>query len=69
MNTALPAAMGYILKAESYARRGARRKTVLHNSGKRCNDIVIFIISAGLLVMYLVFSALTEMGTKLPWNK
>ncbi|MHC5820329.1 MAG: hypothetical protein ACYT04_31785 [Nostoc sp.] len=31
------------------------------------NDVVIFIISAGLLVMYLVFSALTEMGTKLPW--
>ncbi|MCG6138597.1 MAG: hypothetical protein MET45_28950 [Nostoc sp. LLA-1] len=35
--TALPAAMRYILKAESYARRGERRKTVLHNRGKRCN--------------------------------
>jgi hypothetical protein len=33
------------------------------------NDVVIFIISAGLLVIYLVFSAFTEMGTKLPWNK
>jgi hypothetical protein len=33
------------------------------------NDVVIFIISAGLLIMYLVFLAFTEMGTKLPWNK
>jgi hypothetical protein len=33
------------------------------------NDVVIFMISAGLLVIYLVFSAFTEMGTKLPWNK
>ncbi|WP_203219506.1 GIY-YIG nuclease family protein [Nostoc edaphicum] len=39
--TALPAAMRYIiLKAENYARRGARRKTVLHNSGKRCNPLL-----------------------------
>ncbi|MEH1795995.1 MULTISPECIES: WD40 repeat domain-containing protein [unclassified Nostoc] len=36
MITALPAAMGYILKAERYARRGARRKTIFHNSRKRC---------------------------------
>ncbi|WP_335103539.1 DUF6920 family protein [Nostoc sp.] len=34
--TALTAAMRYIFKAESYARRGTRRKTVLLNSGKRC---------------------------------
>ncbi|BDI18304.1 hypothetical protein ANSO36C_41060 [Nostoc cf. commune SO-36] len=36
VNTALPAAMRYILKAKSYVRREAIRKTVLHNSGKRC---------------------------------
>jgi hypothetical protein len=35
--TALPAAMRYILKAGSYDRRGAMRKTILHNSRKRCN--------------------------------
>ncbi|MBG1261000.1 endonuclease NucS domain-containing protein [Nostoc commune] len=35
-DTALPAAMRYILKAERYARRGARRKTIFHNSRKRC---------------------------------
>ncbi|MEH2024072.1 MAG: FAD-dependent oxidoreductase [Nostoc sp.] len=40
-DTALPAAMRYIIKAESYARRGARRKTVLHNSGKRCIAIAV----------------------------
>jgi hypothetical protein len=33
------------------------------------NDVVIFLISAGLVIVYLVFSALTEMGTKLPWKK
>ncbi len=37
-DTALPAAMGYILKAERYARRGARRKTIFHNSRKRCSS-------------------------------
>ncbi len=36
---------------------------------KMDKEIVLFIISAGLLVVYLVFSALTEMGTKLPWKK
>jgi hypothetical protein len=36
---------------------------------KMNNDIAIFIISVGLLIIYLVFSALTEMGTKLPWKK
>ncbi|BDI18559.1 group II intron reverse transcriptase/maturase [Nostoc cf. commune SO-36] len=38
--TALPAAMRYILKAKSYVRREAIRKTVLHNSGKRCNTLI-----------------------------
>ncbi len=48
--TALPAAMRYIiLKAENYARRGARRKTVLHNSGKRC---IIFNCSVRILILY-----------------
>ncbi|AFZ01529.1 hypothetical protein Cal6303_2547 [Calothrix sp. PCC 6303] len=28
--------MGYILKAESNDRRGARRKAIWHNSRKRC---------------------------------
>jgi tRNA(fMet)-specific endonuclease VapC len=37
-DTALPAAMRYILKAERYARRGARKKTIFHNSRKRCSD-------------------------------
>jgi hypothetical protein len=36
MYTALPAAMRYILKAESYDRRGERRKTVLDNIRKCC---------------------------------
>ncbi len=36
--TALSAAMRYILIAESYTKRGARRKTLLHNSGKRCTN-------------------------------
>jgi len=33
------------------------------------NDLVLFLISVGVLILYLVFSALTEMGTKLPWKK
>ncbi|NEQ81697.1 MAG: hypothetical protein F6K26_16020, partial [Moorea sp. SIO2I5] len=33
------------------------------------NDIVLFLATVGLLILYLVFSALTEMGTKFPWNK
>jgi len=33
------------------------------------NDIVIFLASAGVLIVYLFLSALTEMGTKLPWKK
>jgi hypothetical protein len=33
------------------------------------NEITIFLISIGLLIVYLIFSALTEMGTKLPWKK
>jgi hypothetical protein len=33
------------------------------------NDLILFLATAGLLILYLVFSALTEMGTKLPWKK
>jgi hypothetical protein len=33
------------------------------------NDIVLFLVSVGVLALYLTFSALTEMGTKLPWKK
>ncbi|NEO49516.1 MAG: hypothetical protein F6K55_37615, partial [Moorea sp. SIO4A3] len=33
------------------------------------NDIVLFLATVGLLILYLVFSALTEMGTKFPWKK
>ncbi|BAY28692.1 hypothetical protein NIES2107_05230 [Nostoc carneum NIES-2107] len=36
---------------------------------KMNNDIVLFLITAGLIILYLFFSALTEMGTKLPWKK
>lgn len=28
------------------------------------NDVVLFLASVALLILYLVFSALTEMGTK-----
>lgn len=33
------------------------------------DDLPIFLASAGLLILYLCFSAMTEMGTKLPWKK
>jgi hypothetical protein len=33
------------------------------------DDIIPFLTGVGILVVYLVFSALTEMGTKLPWKK
>lgn len=33
------------------------------------NDVVLFFASVALLILYLVFSALTEMGTKFPWQK
>lgn len=33
------------------------------------NDLLAFLIGAGLLILYLIFSALTEMGTKLPEKK
>lgn len=33
------------------------------------NDLLAFLGGAGLLIGYLLFSAATEMGTKLPWKK
>ncbi|WP_414542878.1 hypothetical protein [Nostoc sp. CCY0012] len=33
------------------------------------SDVLAFFASVGLLIIYLVFSALTEMGTKLPGKK
>jgi len=33
------------------------------------NDFITFLAGAGLLILYLIFSAMTEMGTKLPWKK
>jgi len=33
------------------------------------NEVVLFLISASVVILYLIFSALTEMGTKLPWKK
>lgn len=33
------------------------------------NDLVAFFAGVSLLVIYLIFSALTEMGTKIPWKK
>ena len=32
-------------------------------------DLVPFLSGVALLIIYLIFSALTEMGTKLPWKK
>ncbi len=32
-------------------------------------EVVIFLMSASAVILYLVFSAMTEMGTKLPWKK
>jgi len=32
-------------------------------------DLPIFLASVALLILYLSFSATTEMGTKLPWKK
>jgi hypothetical protein len=33
------------------------------------NDLLAFFAGVGLLIAYLIFSALTEMGTKFPWKK
>lgn len=32
------------------------------------DDVGSFLLGAGLLILYLIFSALTEMGTKNPWK-
>ncbi|AFZ37818.1 hypothetical protein Sta7437_4349 [Stanieria cyanosphaera PCC 7437] len=33
------------------------------------NDVVPFLLGVAFLILYLIFSAWTEMGTKLPWKK
>jgi hypothetical protein len=33
------------------------------------NDLLSLIAGMSLLVIYLIFSAMTEMGTKWPWKK
>lgn len=33
------------------------------------HDLILFLAGVGLLILYLVVSAATEMGTKLPWKK
>ena len=33
------------------------------------HDTTLFIGFVGLLIVYLIFSAKTEMGTKWPWRK
>jgi hypothetical protein len=33
------------------------------------NDLLAFLAGVGLLFVYLIFSALTEMGTKWAWKK
>ncbi len=33
------------------------------------NDVVWFLFGVAGLIVYLIFSALTEMGTKWPWKK
>ncbi|MGL5806434.1 MAG: hypothetical protein ACRC2R_14465 [Xenococcaceae cyanobacterium] len=32
-------------------------------------DLISFLVGIGILVMYLIFSAQTEMFTKFPWQK
>jgi hypothetical protein len=32
-------------------------------------DLAMFLAGIGLFVLYLVWSAMTEMGTKSPWKK
>jgi hypothetical protein len=32
-------------------------------------DLVLFLAGVAFLIIYLFISALTEMGTKLPWKK
>lgn len=33
------------------------------------NDLLAFLAGVVFVIIYLIFSALTEMGTKLPWKK
>lgn len=33
------------------------------------NDLIPFLAGVAILIGYLIFSAATEMGTKLPWRE
>ncbi len=33
------------------------------------NDLLAFFAGVSLLIVYLIFSAWTQMGTRLPWKK
>jgi hypothetical protein len=33
------------------------------------HDLPAFLAGAGALILYLIFSAMTEMGSKWPWKK
>ncbi|MFP4007587.1 MAG: hypothetical protein ACLFV6_06190 [Spirulinaceae cyanobacterium] len=44
-------------------------KLKLWNNLKMDNDVVWFLLGVAGLIVYLIFSALTEMGTKWPWRK
>lgn len=47
-----------------------QRKTTLSQKRIMINqDLGLFILGIAVLTLYLIFSALTEMGTKLPWKK
>lgn len=46
------------------------RKTTLSQKRIMMNqDLGLFLLGIAVLTLYLIFSALTEMGTKLPWKK
>lgn len=52
-----------------FAHPGSIKVGVNLGEKKMDNEVVIFLISASVVILYLVFSAMTEMGTKLPWKK
>lgn len=37
--------------------------------GKMKEDLLPFLAGVGLLIAYLVFSSMTEMGTRWPWDR
>ena len=60
--------MGRILAWVDYAKKheivpGKSKGGIMND------DLGIFLVSIAGLILYLVFSAMTEMGTKWPWRK